>query len=88
MECVYDSGSQIIVGDRLIVGGLYLSWDPTFTINMQDAGGKLNPTVGLTRNVPFRFGDITLYLQIHIQNVVPFQVLLGRPLDVLGESTS
>ena len=53
---------------------------------MQDAGGKLNKTVGLACNVPFRFSEITLYLQVHVQSKAPFQVLLGRPLDVLGKS--
>ena len=53
---------------------------------MQDAGGKINKTAGLARNVPFTFGDIMLYLQLHVQMQAPFQVLLGRPLDILGES--
>ena len=86
VECIYDCGSQIAIADHLIVGGLNIAWDPTFTINMQDAGGKINKTAGLARNVPFTFGNITLYLQLHIQTQAPFQVLLGRPLDILGES--
>ena len=86
VECIYDCGSQIVITDRLIAGGLNVAWDPTFTINMQDAGGKINRTIGLARNVPFTFGNITLYLQLHVQTQAPFQVLSGRPLDILGES--
>ena len=41
--------------------------------------------LGLARNVPFRFGEITVYLQLHVQNHAPYHVLLGRPFDVLTE---
>ena len=86
VECVRDDGSQLIVIDRVIAGGLGISWDPRFSIAMQDAGGRLNKTAGLARNVPFRFGDITVYLQLHVQTNSPFQVLLGRPFEVLTEA--
>ena len=86
IESVLDQGSQIVVIDRLIAIGLGITWDPEFTIRMQDASGKLNQTLGLARNIPFKFGEVTVYLQLHVQNKAPFQVLLGRPFDVLVES--
>ena len=53
---------------------------------MEDVHGGLASTLGLAKNVPFKFGDITVYLQCHVQNKAPFEVLLGRPFDVLTES--
>jgi hypothetical protein len=86
IETVLDSGSQIISMDTNIAVGLGLAWDPDVVIHMQSAHGDLQPTKGLARNVPFKFGDITVYLQVHIIDNVPYQVLLGRPFDVLVES--
>ena len=42
--------------------------------------------LGLAKNVPFIFGDITVYLQVHILMDPAYKVLLGRPFDVLIES--
>jgi hypothetical protein len=54
---------------------------------MQDSHGGLGHTEGLARNVPFKFGDITLYLQLHVQDRAPYMLLMGRPFDVITEST-
>ncbi|THU77712.1 hypothetical protein K435DRAFT_625554, partial [Dendrothele bispora CBS 962.96] len=83
---VLDSGSQIVSMDTNIAVGLDITWDPDVVIHMQSANGNLNPTRGLARNVPFRFGDITIYLQVHVMDNVPYEVLMGRPFDVLVES--
>jgi hypothetical protein len=34
----------------------------------------------------FQIGEITIYLQLHVQQRAPFEVLIGRPFDVLTES--
>ena len=86
VEATLDSGAQIVAMDLMVVIGLNLSWDPDFVITMQDVHGGLERTSGLVRNAPFRFGDITVYLQVHVQNRAPFMCLLGRPFDVLTES--
>ncbi|SJL18883.1 uncharacterized protein ARMOST_22485 [Armillaria ostoyae] len=65
---------------------LGVAWDPDITIHMQSANGQLEKTLGLARNVPFLFNDITVYLQVHIIASPAYKVLLGRPFDVLTES--
>ncbi|KIK52613.1 hypothetical protein GYMLUDRAFT_179964, partial [Collybiopsis luxurians FD-317 M1] len=60
--------------------------DLTVKIQMQDSHGGLGSTEGLAQNVPFTFGDITIYLQVHIQNWAPFHHLMGQPFDVLNTS--
>ena len=81
-----DNGSQIISMDTRIATGLHLHWDPDVRVHMQSANGTLNSTRGLARNVPFTFGDITIFMQVHIMDDVPYDVLIGRPFDVLCET--
>lgn len=88
IECIQDSGSQIIAMDLLVANQLKISWDPDIRINMQDSHGNMGRTEGLARNVRAEFGGIVVYLQIHIQRRAPYHVLLGRPFDVLTESNA
>jgi hypothetical protein len=50
---------------------------------MQSANSDINQSLGLSRNVPCKFGDIVLYLQIHVICAPAYDMLLGRPFDVL-----
>ncbi|KAF5339295.1 hypothetical protein D9757_015534 [Collybiopsis confluens] len=86
VEGILDSGSQIVSIDRLVATQLGLTWDPNVTLQMQDSHGGLGRTEGLARNVPFTFGDLTIYLQLHVQNRAPYMLLMGRPFDALTES--
>ena len=86
VESILDSGSQIIAMDMMVAVGLGVNWDPDSVIHMQGANGQLKRTKGLARNVPFLFGDLTFYLQLHILDSAPYQILLGRPFDVLAET--
>ena len=47
---------------------------------------KLYLSPGLARNIPFLIENITFYLQVHIVGSVAFDILLGRPFDILTES--
>ena len=53
---------------------------------MQSANHEVDETLGLTRNVPILIGDITLYVQFHIVWNPAYNVLLGRPFNILVES--
>lgn len=86
VEAVIDGGSQIVAISSWVAQGVGLQWDPSTKIHMQSANGTLESTLGICRNVPFKFGEITVYLQLHVVQKAPFQVLLGRPFDVLTES--
>ncbi len=86
IECVLDTGSQIVSMALAVAERLGLSWDPDVQIYMQSANKSLKKSVGLARNVPFLFGDIAVYLQVHIIDQPAYQVLLGRPFDCLTES--
>lgn len=86
MECVLDSGSQIVSMDFDQAKILGLIWDPNIQIYMQSANRTMEKSVGLARNVPFRWGDMTVYLQVHVIKGPAYKVLLGRPFDALTKS--
>ncbi len=65
---------------------LGLIYDPTIKLNMQSANGEVDQSLGLVCNVPFQVGDIILYLQIHVICAAAYDILLGRPFDVLTKS--
>lgn len=85
-ECVLDGGSQIVSMDRNVAEELGIPWDPDIRIHMQSANKSLELSCGLARDVPFLFGGITLFLQVHIIKGPAYRVLLGRPFDTLTES--
>jgi hypothetical protein len=53
---------------------------------MQYANGKFNMSLGLARNVPFKIGPVTFYMQAHVIDSNVYDVLLKRPFDILTES--
>lgn len=87
VECIIDPGSQIVAMSEAVSRRLSLSYDPSVTLHMQSANGDIDRSLGLSRNVPFRIGDLTFYLQVHVICNPAYNVLLGRPFDVLLEST-
>lgn len=86
VESVTDSGSQIVSMSFDQAKESKLSWDPDIQIYMQSANGSLEKSVGLARNVPFEFGKLVVYLQVHIIRGPAYRILLGRPFEILTES--
>lgn len=85
-ECILDPGCQIIAMADDVCHDLALVYDPSIKLNMQSANGTMDWSLGLARNVPFTIGNITLYMQVHVIRAPAYEVLLGRPFDVLTES--
>ena len=85
-ECILDPGCQVVAMSETTCHQLGLSYDPSIVLNMVSANGNVNQSLGLARNVPFQIGTITFYLQVHIIQSPAYDVLLGRPFDILTES--
>ncbi len=86
-ESLYDTGSQIVSMASHVADRLGLIYDPDIVINMQSANKQVEKSLGMAKNIPFLFGDITVYLQVHIIKDPAYDVLLGRPFDALTTST-
>ena len=86
VEAIIDPGSQIIAMAEDVGMDLALIYDPEIVLNMQSANGEIDKSLGLARNVPISIGDITLYIQIHIIRSPAYDILLGRPFDILTKS--
>jgi hypothetical protein len=85
-ECTVDPGCQVIAMSETACHSLSLPYDPRIRLNMESANGTFDWSLGLARNVPFYIGTITLYLQVHVIRSPSYEILLGRPFDVLTES--
>jgi gag-polyprotein putative aspartyl protease len=86
VEALLDGGSQIVSMSKAVAEELEIQWNPGITVQMQSANRSLEQTLGLAKNVPFRFGHITVYLQVHVIGKPAYKVLLGRPFDTVTES--
>ncbi|PBK63416.1 hypothetical protein ARMSODRAFT_894615, partial [Armillaria solidipes] len=87
LESLYDTGSQIVSMSEHIADRLGLIYDPDIVINMQSTNKQVEKSLRMAKNITFLFGDITVYLQVHIIRDPAYNVLLGRPFDVLMAST-
>ena len=85
-ECTVDPGCQVVAMSEATCHSLSLVYDPRIRLNMESANGTFDWSLGLARNVPFLIGTITLYLQVHVIRSPSYEILLGRPFDVLTES--
>jgi hypothetical protein len=54
-------------------------------LDLETLGG-IDCSLGLARNIPCCFSDITLYFQIHVIWELAYDILIGRPFDVLTTS--
>lgn len=79
VECVLDSGSQIVVmrRDVWIKTGLPIRADRALMMESADKGKSL--TLGQIENVKVTIGSVEAYLQIQVVEDAPFKVLIGRP---------
>jgi hypothetical protein len=85
-ECTVDPGCQVVAMSESTCHSLGLAYDPKIRLHMESANGTFDWSLGLARNVTFLIGTITLYLQVHIIRSPSYEILLGRPFDVLTES--
>lgn len=86
VDCILDPGCQIVACSEAVCHELGFSYDPSVVLHMQSANGGVDRSLGLARNVPFAVGDMVFYLQVHVIREAAYDILLGRPFDVLASS--
>ena len=86
IKSVLDPSSQVIAMSEATCHVLALIYDPRIHLCMQSANREVDETLGLVHNMPILIGDITLYVQFHVVRNPAYDVLLGRPFDILVKS--
>ena len=86
VESILDPGCQVVAMSEEVCNVLAIAYDPSVTLSMVSANGGVDQSLGLARNVAFAVGDMTLYLQVHILRSPAYDILLGRPFDILTQS--
>ena len=69
-----------------VCNALAITYDPGVRLSMVLGNRGIDQMLGLVRNIAFVVGDITLYLQVHILCSPAYDILLGRPFDILTQS--
>jgi hypothetical protein len=87
VEGIIDPGSQIMAMSKAVCHNIGLVYDPSIKLNIQLANSKIDQSLSLSINVPWKISTITLYLQIHIIWSPAYDILLGQPFNVPTEST-
>jgi hypothetical protein len=87
IEALLDSGSQILSISKRAAEKRGLDWDVSRSITMQSANSETHLTLGMAKNVPIGFSKgFRVYAQLHVVAVAPYELLLGRPFDMLVET--
>jgi hypothetical protein len=86
VEAILDPGCQIVAMSEEVCIVLSIAYNLNVRLNMVSANGGIDQSLGLAKNIPFKIGEITVYLQVHILRQPAYNILLGRPFDVLTES--
>jgi hypothetical protein len=86
VEAILDPGCQIFAMSEEVCITLGIVYDPNVCLNMVSANRGIDQSLGLAKNVPFKIGEIMVYLQVHVLRQPAYDILLGRPFDVLMES--
>ena len=69
-----------------VCNALALHYDPTIRLHIMSTNSGIDQSLGLAQNMPFVVGNITVYLQVHILRNPAYNILLGRPFNVLTQS--
>ncbi|KAJ3748659.1 hypothetical protein DFH05DRAFT_1520266 [Lentinula detonsa] len=86
VHCVTNSGCSIVAMSDATCNALGIAFDPTKQIGLQSANGRMDWSLGLAKDVPFRFGEVLAFLQAHIVDSPAYDVLIGRPFEVLMQA--
>ena len=86
VECILDPGSMIVCMSDAVSHQIGIPYNPGISLEMQSANGTLDKTLGLAQNVPFSIDGITFLFQVHVVRSPAYDILLGRPFDVIAQS--
>jgi hypothetical protein len=81
-----DPSCQIVTMSEAVCIVLSIMYDPNICLNMVSVNSAVSQLLSLVKNVPFKIGEITVYLQVHVLCQPASNILLGQPFDMLTKS--
>ncbi|KAJ4487448.1 hypothetical protein C8R41DRAFT_767997 [Lentinula lateritia] len=86
-HCILDGGCSIVVMSDSACNAFGLAFDLEKRINLQSANGNTDWSLGLAKDIPFRFGDIVAFLQVQVVDSPAYDFILGRPFKILMQAS-
>ncbi|KAJ3871663.1 hypothetical protein F5051DRAFT_445961 [Lentinula edodes] len=86
-HCILDGGCSIVVMSDSACNTFGFAFDPEKQINLQSANGNTDWSLGLAKDVPFRFGDVVAFLQVQVVDSPAYDFILGRPFEILMQAS-
>ncbi|KAJ3926050.1 MAG: hypothetical protein NXY57DRAFT_966965 [Lentinula lateritia] len=86
-HCILDGGCSIVVMSDSACNAFGLAFDLEKRINLQSANGNTDWSLGLAKDIPFRFGDIVAFLQVQVVDSPAYDFILGRPFEILMQAS-
>ncbi|KAJ3846267.1 hypothetical protein EV368DRAFT_89308 [Lentinula lateritia] len=86
-HCILDGGCSIVVMSDVACNTFGFAFDPEKRINLQSANGNTDWSLGLAKDVPFRFGDVIAFLQVQVVDSPAYDFILGCPFEILMQAS-
>ncbi|KAJ4463398.1 hypothetical protein C8R41DRAFT_722034, partial [Lentinula lateritia] len=86
-HCILDGGCSIVVMSDAACNAFGFAFDPEKRINLQSANRNTDWSLGLAKDVPFRFGDVIAFLQVQVVDSPAYDFILGRPFEILMQAS-
>jgi hypothetical protein len=86
VECILDSGSQIVSISEAVWRTLNRELNPCWKITMQSTNGSCDESLGLVENLELEISGMKLHVQAHVIRNPAYDILLSRPFDILTAS--
>ncbi len=83
LKCLCNSGSQIISCSASLAKQMGWEYNLDIYILMESANRGVEKSLGLVKNVAFLFGEVAMYLQVHVLANLAYELLLERLFDTL-----
>jgi hypothetical protein len=83
VKCILNSRSQIISISKAIWGTLNQEMNPCWKVTIQSTNSSHNESLGLIEYLELEIGSMKLHVEAHVICNPAYDVLLGRPFNVL-----
>jgi hypothetical protein len=87
VDGILDEGSTVIIMSSRFWSKIGVALDPSRHIHIQVANNAETSSRGVLVNLPVEIAGITLFLQVHVVEGVPFDFLLGKPFYTLARTS-